>query len=554
MKNTLVALMVICFSATLQGGRYTSAVERIPDEYLVLLKTSVKRNELPTVASSLSNQHGGRVIAVMQNVGNLFAVRLTESQARRLADNPLVEFVEEAAVVHLSSQQTFHPFESLEDPNVNPRTPGLSKWHLDRIDQSSPAPVGVYNYCEKAADVYAYIPDTGVWRDHVEFANNPSRIKEGVAKDAEEGIVPANEPCQGAPAINRNDDQPYGHGTAVASVLGGQYVGVAKNVNIVPLRNFACDNALNESDPNPSTVRLAWTLSWIKGWRCSDPLLPPGHSCGSPAGPEDGNPFRGNNRYGDRSLNKPMLLSMSQYVNVTDPYVGAIESVINSLLQDDPADDWKGITVIASANNQATSNNQTSPARMAYRNQPYFNTSISRRVISVGGTGQKYIFTNHWELHDYRWACPMYRAGDVVGFSYGSPIYAAVDEPCWVDGRLYGSNYGRTVDIYAPAHNISTASLRGTNEYRNIYEARSGTSFAAPIVAGLAARILEQSPGLTPEQVWTSIRDQAWQAPAGFYFDTVPINSGIPYVNANPAGNNLLAKRIGYASCTPEYP
>ncbi len=59
------------------------------------------------------------------------------------------------------------------------------------------------------------------------------------------------------------------------------------------------------------------------------------------------------------------------------------------------------------------------------------------------------------------------------------------------------SNYGkRTVDIFAPGVNIYSTLPGG-----NVYGKLSGTSMAAPVVAGVAALIREYFPDLSAEQV-----------------------------------------------------
>lgn len=75
-----------------------------------------------------------------------------------------------------------------------------------------------------------------------------------------------------------------------------------------------------------------------------------------------------------------------------------------------------------------------------------------------------------------------------------------------------GSNFGTCVDIYAPAHNFQhMASLQCNTCYRdptNLFFL-SGTSYSAPIVTGMAARLLEGHPGWTPVQIWNYIHDHA---------------------------------------------
>src|SRR5438309_1322014 len=65
-----------------------------------------------------------------------------------------------------------------------------------------------------------------------------------------------------------------------------------------------------------------------------------------------------------------------------------------------------------------------------------------------------------------------------------------------------GSNYGACVSIWAPGWNMRLASGSSATSYRPAGAASSGTSFSAPLVAGLVARLLEKYPTMSATDVW----------------------------------------------------
>ena len=82
-----------------------------------------------------------------------------------------------------------------------------------------------------------------------------------------------------------------------------------------------------------------------------------------------------------------------------------------------------------------------------------------------------------------------------VGYPAGSPKIVAVGSVGQGDIRSGFSNYGTWVDFFAPGESILTTMNGGGYAYV------SGTSFSAPLAAGVAALMLGKNPTLTPQQI-----------------------------------------------------
>jgi hypothetical protein len=97
-------------------------------------------------------------------------------------------------------------------------------------------------------------------------------------------------------------------------------------------------------------------------------------------------------------------------------------------------------------------------------------------------------------------------AGNQTNPYAGYGNYACTGVPAGVPGvitigaidadfhRYYRGNYGPCVTLHAPGVNVWGASAKGVDKY----EMRTGTSQAAPIVAGVVASFLSSYPGLDP--------------------------------------------------------
>ena len=113
-------------------------------------------------------------------------------------------------------------------------------------------------------------------------------------------------------------------------------------------------------------------------------------------------------------------------------------------------------------------------------------------------------------------------AGVLVIGASGNENYNGVDYPAKLPGvlavgastcadtRADFSNYGARLDLVAPGEGIfSTLRTPGQHSYGYFGSSGSGTSFAAPLVAGTAALVRGLRPDLTQEAVYELIRRTA---------------------------------------------
>jgi len=399
----------------------------ITGSYIVKLSSSLSPADVQRLADTFASAHHGQIKFVYPRALPGFAISgITDAQARQISASPLVDRVEEDAIVTAAAV----PVQN------NP------PWHLDRLDQRAlPLDMKYYMDCTINRDAVIYILDSGVRATHHEFSTSAgdalhppdttSRVLPGEQFPSDLYGGTANDPC------NVGVECDYsclagGHGTAVASVAAGLTYGVAKQAKIVPVRVFDCG-------ARGPLVNVVAGLSWIY----DNPR------------PELG------------------VVNMSFTFDSSDPETSNFETVIDNLVNN------RNITVVAAAGNFNTSVDNITPARHSRAN--------GGTVITVGGTNNE----------DHPWMC-------------NNPANAAWEtcEP----NRTVGTDWGPGIDIFAPSQNISSAAIRDpatgyNSDTQERQQARSGTSFAAPIVAGLAARYL-QTTGLvnpTPAQVWSYI-------------------------------------------------
>ncbi|MEV0648504.1 S8 family peptidase [Phytomonospora sp. NPDC050363] len=178
----------------------------IPGHYLVKLR-DVSVSSVDASAAALAGEYEGTVTYTFPTTVHGFAATMTEEQARRLAADPSVEYVEADQAVHIDGVQ-----------------PNPPSWGLDRVDQNNLPLDSSYTYPNEAANVHAYIIDTGILISHNTFGGRAAHGRDTVDND--------------------NDATDcHGHGTHVAGTVGGSQYGLAKSVQLVGVRVLNCSGS-----------------------------------------------------------------------------------------------------------------------------------------------------------------------------------------------------------------------------------------------------------------------------------------------------------------------
>lgn len=206
--------------------RYASAPDAISGSYLVVLKSDTvgaanslaARTAVPDRAAGLAKRYGGSVGTVWTSALTGYSAKLSPAQARRLAADPAVAYVEQDRVVSAQATQTNPP-----------------SWGLDRIDQRNLPLNSSYTYPNTASNVRAYIIDTGIRTTHTDFGGRAT---------------------WGTNTVDTNNTDCNGHGTHVAGTVGGTRYGVAKGVRLIAVKVLNCSGS-------GSTTGVVSGINWV---------------------------------------------------------------------------------------------------------------------------------------------------------------------------------------------------------------------------------------------------------------------------------------------------
>jgi subtilisin family serine protease len=183
---------------------------RIPDEYIVIYNDGINSDLITKHQESYSQN-----IIYTYNISSEFrgfSARLNEEELNRVLDTPYVKVVHANGIEY--AIQTC-------DTNQAAYSWGLARTsHGGRVNPTTGLPER-FKYNSKIAGqgVYLYILDTGIYREHREFATG--RVREG-----------ANFVGDGTPAyVDQNS-----HGTHCAGTAGGNEYGIARLASLIPVK------------------------------------------------------------------------------------------------------------------------------------------------------------------------------------------------------------------------------------------------------------------------------------------------------------------------------
>lgn len=176
----------------------------IAGRYIVVFKDSASSRAVENAKAAALSAAGAKLHYTYEAALKGFAADLPEAALNGLRRNPNVAYIEVDQVVTIDATQS-------------PAT-----WGIDRIDQRNLPLSNSYTYNYTGAGVTAYIIDTGLRYDHVEFSGRA---------------------VFGFDAFGGTGADCAGHGTHVGGTVGGETYGVAKDVALVAVRVLDCSGS-----------------------------------------------------------------------------------------------------------------------------------------------------------------------------------------------------------------------------------------------------------------------------------------------------------------------
>ncbi len=314
-------------------------------------------------------------------------------------------------------------------------------WHLDRIDQADANLDGVYHRRHGGAGSVVYVMDTGVMAAHDEFAT-AAGPRVIAGFDAAKSVTIGASRCSSA---NKSLAPCYANFNELVGASHGTSVAslvAGARVGVAPEASIVSVRVMNES-------ALATTRTYLDG------------------------------------LN---AIIRHAWDPATPPFQTAIVNISGWVLE------------------RLQGNPDSAPVPFA---------AVEKKIremvagVDAGGkpdpNGKKFLFVVAGNNIDNgcgrggivdRFPAILGRAIDGV-----ITVGGMTEENSWWPGACRGG-----LEILAPSEGVLSATITAKDEYRGTRpNLRSGTSFAAPIISGIAARLLSERPSLTPAELERTI-------------------------------------------------
>jgi subtilisin family serine protease len=195
----------------------------VDGKYIVVLKDNNDNFAASAVtkqADTLGAKYGAQVGYKYTSALKGFSISATEQQAKQLAADSNVAYVQQS-----------HKF-TVSETQANPPS-----WGIDRVDQKDLPLDNSYTWTNDGTGVTAFVIDTGVMIEHPTFGGRATNGIDTIDGDdvAQDG---------------------FGHGTHVAGTIAGTEYGVAKGVNVVAVRVLG-------DDGSGTTEQVVAGIDWV---------------------------------------------------------------------------------------------------------------------------------------------------------------------------------------------------------------------------------------------------------------------------------------------------